>query len=107
MKKPKEEELDEVKQKIKEIETLYESQIDVDKVRKLTKNIFDVNRKFEDCNYETKRMLFQQTIEKIVIEKTQVIIYLRLNLSSYVFKVQSRDPHYTLNITISREELKR
>lgn len=107
MKKPKEEELSIIKNQIKEIETMIENTIDEKIIRDKVKAIFDTSKPFENCDADTLQLLFKQTVDKIILDNSQVEIHLRLNLGTVLDKRVKGLPIVTLSKTISKSDIKK
>ena len=105
MKKPKEEELSLVKHQLKEIEMIIENTIDEKIIRKKVKEIFNVNRPFDSCDDDTLQLLFEQCVDKIIVNNTQVEIHLRINLSTILDKPMLGLPNVTLSKVFSKTDL--
>lgn len=107
MKKPKEDELQNIKNKIKEIEVFHTDVFDEETVRSATQKLFDRNRKYDECDASTLQSLFAQAVEKIEIGQTQVVIYLRLAFDHNKFKTELQSSYHSLNIQVDRNKIKR
>lgn len=107
LKKPKEDELHNIKNKLKEIEIFHSETFDEEAVRKTTQKLFDRSQNFEDCESEALQSLFEQAVEKIEVSSTQVVIYLRLAFDKNMFKTELQSSYHSLNIQVDRNKIKR
>lgn len=100
MKKSKEDELSAINRKLSEISVAFNSNIDEAYIKRQIKSIFDPTQDYADP--EILFALFAQTVEKVEISNTQVIIYLRVPILNRLDKVEFKSLHFTLNIQIDR-----
>lgn len=103
MQQPKDDELANVNRKLKQIELANETLIDKKYIKKCVSSIFDREVGFDQCTDEIKADLFNQVVEKIEINASQVIIHLRVYLSPNGYKREFQSPSHRLNpIVIER-----
>lgn len=102
LKLPKQDEVDSIDRKLKEIELMFDSSIDEAYIKKRIKSIFDTSILSDDRSPEILKELFSQTVERIEVGASQVVIHLRLALFPVKDKRGFGDSYHRLSFTQKR-----
>lgn len=97
MKQGKDDELASINRKLKEIELANESIVNKDYIKKCIKSIFDSELGYDQISEELRADIFNQVVESIEINESQVVIHLRVPLSPNRYKEGFQSPYHRLN----------
>lgn len=103
LKLPKQDEVESIDRKLKEIELMFDSSIDEAYIKNRLKSIFDTSLLNDDCSPEILQELFNQTVERIEVSATQVVVHLRIALFSAKDKRDFGDSYHRLTFTMGRK----
>lgn len=107
MSAPKINELSIIEHKLSQLKMAFDKTIDEAYIKKSIKSLFDRDIPFEECSHEMLKALFSQTIDHIDINSTQVIVHLRINISSSKDKKNYGTPYVTLSLKLDRPKKER
>lgn len=104
MKKPKDEELAEIEMSLVALDLQKKTIVDEDFVRSYLDDLFT---KAESSNDDLMKYVVDSTVEKVVINDSEVEIYLAVFFTHSTHKSGTAFPNYSLCVKLSRKEIKK
>lgn len=102
MTKDKNAELFDIEQKLSAFTASADKSIDAAYIKRHIKATFNKDIPFELCSGEMLKELFHQTIDKIEVSNTQVVIHLRIPLPNFTHKTKQGNTNFGLCVKIPR-----
>lgn len=99
MKKPKEDELAEIEIELLALEHIQKTVVDEKYIREYIAALFD---KAESGNEELMKYVVDQTVEKVIIGDSEVVVYLALSFGKSTHKRSLALPNWSLCVSFSR-----
>lgn len=102
MKKPKEDELAEIEMSLHALEHQEKTTVDEQFIREYLNDLFE---KAESGNDDLMKYVVDNTVEKVVIGDSEVVVYLAVTFSKYTHSRALAFANYTLSVSFSRVEI--
>lgn len=102
MKKPKDEELAEIELSLLALEHQQKTTVDEDFVRNYIEDLF---KKAESGNDDLKKYVIDNTVEKVVVGDSEVVVYLAITFGTYTHKKGAAFPKWSLCVNLTRKEI--
>lgn len=102
MKKPKDEELAELELSLMALEHQQKTTIDENYIREYINDLFT---KLESGNDDLMKYVVDNTIEKVIVGDSEVVVHLALTFIKNTHKTETALPNYALKVYLTRKEI--